>query len=633
MVDSAEPSAAAARTPGWFVAAALLILACAALPFFLHAASVVTHPYEVDQFEGHDLFYAQRFARGEALYNPLPGYPYVENPYPPVHAVLLGALVRLFGPVFAPGRLLSLLCTLGMAAVVALWVHRRSGGLAAVAAVLLLLGAPSVVITAPLVKADPLGGLLGMAGLAVAAGVLGRRRLWLACLLFVLATLTKQTLVAAPAAAIVWLWFRDRRSAMRLGGGWLLAVLAAVVALSLATGGQFLLHTVVYAGTPPLQLHRLLGFFGSFFLLPALPLLLATFVLADSSLSRDLVRVYALAEVLLAATSARAGAHFNYFVAPTAAVALGFGCLLGTRLLRRSGRVRTLVWGLAAVWALGNLAVTASLDEARSPATNLPVARRVDAIVRATPSGQPLLVEMAGYALRNDRPWLVQAQTMLEVSQSLDLTELHDDCRRQRFSAIVAKAYLPELLRSCLKHSYRRVDEIKEAHSWTLGGSWSIYQPVATPPGSLSSYRLLGRLPLRTLYEGSGPPSLPRGTATEPRVVKTEPDGFMNLREEVGTCRDCSALLSVDLVADAPATVALLLGADNGVSVWLDERSVFSSGLREGQARPDAYRVELEIGPGRHRMLLRVDQLGGDWGLYARLAAVEGRLPAVVVVP
>ncbi|MFN8567697.1 MAG: hypothetical protein U0Z44_09295 [Kouleothrix sp.] len=80
--------------------------------------------------------------------------------------------------------------------------------------VLALLGIPIVREWAVAMRVDMLGVCLGLSALVIVRHHQGRRALLWAALPLALNLLTKPSLVAAPAAALVWLLFRDWRRAL-----------------------------------------------------------------------------------------------------------------------------------------------------------------------------------------------------------------------------------------------------------------------------------------------------------------------------------------------------------------------------------------------------------------------------------
>jgi hypothetical protein len=73
----------------------------------------------------HD--HAARLLRGEPLYQPLGRPPYSVAAYTPLYYGLAAGLQAVFGPGFAPGRLLSLLAGLSVVCLVASLAARRAG--------------------------------------------------------------------------------------------------------------------------------------------------------------------------------------------------------------------------------------------------------------------------------------------------------------------------------------------------------------------------------------------------------------------------------------------------------------------------------------------------------------------------
>ena len=76
------------------------------------------------------------------------------------------------------------------------------------------------------------------------------------------------------------------------------------------------------------------------------------------------------------------------------------------------------------------------------------------------------------------------------------------------------------------------------------------------------------------------------------------------------------------LLEERPAR--LLLGSDDGVEVWHDGRRVHRLDRGRG-VKIDEDRVELTLRAGWNRLLFKVYQGKGGWGLAARLIHPDGR--------
>ena len=79
--------------------------------------------------------------------------------------------------------------------------------------------------------------------------------------------------------------------------------------------------------------------------------------------------------------------------------------------------------------------------------------------------------------------------------------------------------------------------------------------------------------------------------------------------------------------ADRDATV--LVGADNGVRVWVNGRlAIEHNGLRV--SFPDALTADVKLRRGENQLLVEVGQLGGTWGFSLRI--VDGESSPIVSV-
>ncbi|MFL5800278.1 MAG: hypothetical protein ACJ8CR_00755, partial [Roseiflexaceae bacterium] len=286
----------------WAIVGGLALVVVAELAFFaVHAAHLLSYAYPLDYGEGPLLAQVQLLLSGTPIWRLYadPGAPpYAVVNYPPVYHLLatpVALLLEMFGvsgggPSMAAlqaGRVVSLAATL--AAVVALWTltddrrpttddrrpttddrrptddRRRTtddgrprattmvategtpyrGRWSVVTrtlVVLTFLGLPIVREWGTLMRVDMLGLSLGLWGLVIVRRGAGRRGVLWAALPLTLSLFVKPSLIAAPAAAVLWLLFRDWRRALLLGllmaaGGGL-----AFGLLHVASGGWFALH-------------------------------------------------------------------------------------------------------------------------------------------------------------------------------------------------------------------------------------------------------------------------------------------------------------------------------------------------------------------------------------------------------
>lgn len=83
----------------------------------------------------------------------------------------------------------------------------------------------------------------------------------------------------------------------------------------------------------------------------------------------------------------------------------------------------------------------------------------------------------------------------------------------------------------------------------------------------------------------------------------------------------CYALCYVHAAEASPAQ--LMLGSDDGVKVWLNDRPVHRNFVRR-RASPDQDKIDIQLEEGWNRILVKIDNQRGGWALYLR---ITGAIP------
>ncbi len=256
-----------------------------ALQNIIHLIACVVDPLQLDYSEGLVLGGLQRIAANPALgaaysFNAA-FYNTTDLAYPPVFPYAAAGLARLLGTLSAfgdpSGTLTTLYAaralTLGSLAVAGLLIYRLtrllgSGRWVAAAAAGLFFCFHPAIYWGVYARVDALGLALVLAALyLVALGEKSKepgRVYLLAVPLFGLAFFTKQSLLAAPAAVAIYLWWAGRRWQALLFAV-LLAGLggAGIAALALATDGKYFFFLTIERFTP-FSLAKMLKTWGLF---------------------------------------------------------------------------------------------------------------------------------------------------------------------------------------------------------------------------------------------------------------------------------------------------------------------------------------------------------------------------------
>jgi len=251
------------RVIAWSLLAVLGLLIAAQLIFFaIHAAHMLGYVYPLDYGEGPLLAQVKLLRAGTPIYQLYADpdrAPYLIVNYPPIYQLATLLLALPLGNVLLAGRLISLAAALAALGALGILTTDEGGRTKDERQALPVLRPWSVVLrllvilgflTLPIVRewsvvmrVDMLGVCLGLWGLVLVQRGRGRAVLW-AALPLALSLLVKPSLIAAPAAALIWLLFRDWRRALALGGLLALGGGLAVLALQLGSGGWFLVHVL-----------------------------------------------------------------------------------------------------------------------------------------------------------------------------------------------------------------------------------------------------------------------------------------------------------------------------------------------------------------------------------------------------
>jgi len=224
------------------------------LSFAEISTSLVAWPWQFDFDEGINLNATLQLAQGHNIYRLNGPEGFISAPYPPLLYIVNAPVSWVTGAALWPGRLISLLGTLAIAALIAYIIRRVTGlwGVGLLAGGLWLSLSP-VIVWSSLYKQDMPALALALGGMAWAVSrdrrpELGKAqepavgsshrpsssvlrlsstsRLYLSALFFALAFYTKQSALAPAAATVTWLLVRDWRAGLRFAG-----VLAALVAI------------------------------------------------------------------------------------------------------------------------------------------------------------------------------------------------------------------------------------------------------------------------------------------------------------------------------------------------------------------------------------------------------------------
>jgi hypothetical protein len=98
--------------------------------------------------------------------------------------------------------------------------------------------------------------------------------------------------------------------------------------------------------------------------------------------------------------------------------------------------------------------------------------------------------------------------------------------------------------------------------------------------------------------------------------------------------QNCATYLFRTITAREPAPLVLSLGSDDGLRVWLDGKQLLDRRVLRAAA-PDQEKLTLNLKAGENRLLLKVTNAAGDYGLYFKplVSGLPERIAALVKRP
>ena len=503
-----------------------LLLGAAALIFFVYHIFAISHRYPLDYGEAPLVDQAIRLGNGGNIYcTNLDTPPFTISNYPPLYLVSMIPFLKLFGPGFWAGRLISTLSALAAGVFIWLIICRLTQDrLAGWISGLIFLAFPYVVGWSGLARVDLLALAFSLGGLKLLTEQpLSRSRFIGGGILLVAAIFTRQSYaLAAPFAAIVWLLLNTNPSAEGKGKGRPLLVglrqailLALLVAgLSLALFG--LLHVLTRGGfyfnivtanvnefgmdrlkwnlTRIRQLATPLLYSGAFSLL----------LLPRWNRAWGIAAPYLIGASLSALTIGKIGSNVNYFLELCAALSLVGGVLLAWSRNTKSHTLRVIVLAML-IFQTSRLILTTRRENIYDLKHRFSFTGELQQLenVVAEAAGPMLADEYMGLITLQDRPLVLQPfeVTQLAWAGVWNQQPLIESISRQEFSLVLIH-YFPEYPVYKERWTKEMLDAISRYYVPTESFAYTtVYRPMGydvpkescpNAPWLLPTYGLMG---------------------------------------------------------------------------------------------------------------------------------------------
>ncbi|MDI6784667.1 MAG: glycosyltransferase family 39 protein [bacterium] len=448
--------------------------------FLYHSIVYIIYPYDLDNEEGFILNQTRLLAQGKTIYPELNNYPYTVGNYPPVFQMLCVPITWIFGDTHSIGRSLSFLSTLMLGLLIFLIVKQMTNAvIPALIAGLFPFGTHYVYRWAAYNRVDMLALLFALLGLHLIwrnekrSEVRSQKSdcllLTAACLLFILAFYTKQSMVAAPIAATIYLLMKDKKQAGFLVIGYMVGIIVIFLIGNALTAGQLYQHLILYNLNPFswftvwLYARNLIHFYPFF-------LILVLLVLLNRNTNR-LFSTYFLLSVFVAISCGKLGSAVNYLLELMVAGSILFGLAIKqSEVLSPKSLVKPFCFILLIIQLLLIYHVPYKLEYGETPTQkDWFYAKETEKYIQQTQG--LILSDDAAMLVRNQKPVLFQPFIMSTLARQKlwDQTPVINDLNQQKFELLILyfdinrnpdlERYTKEMI-NAIRTNYHSVDHL-----------------------------------------------------------------------------------------------------------------------------------------------------------------------------
>ncbi len=444
--------------------------------FILQSYLLVTYPFPVAYGEGIVLNQADLLAQGKSIYQDIHIYPYIVSNYPPLFPFLNSIFIKLFGISFIPGRLITFLATLFSALLIYI-ISKKSNQAedknrpGAFLAAGLFIASPYIYNYFPIARVDVLAFLFSLAGLYFIYRFENSRIVFSAVIFFILALYTKQSFIAAPAAAVVYLLSKDYKKALIFVCLLIGLYLIIFFFINHFTHGQFFLHNYIY-NINTFSLHQLIKMYIRTLQIHSIIIGLTFFWIIYRPKQNHLFIYYFILSGIVALSAGKVGSNYNYFCE-----FIGAGAIIIGSVLNKLEKEKFIIYSLLLIQLIIFFHIPYLTGYTRKRLSQRQM-RILSDVIKHSP--EPILSEDAGLLVLNNKEVLFQPFIFTQLSNQRiwKQNDFLQDIRERKFSKIILtfdlnktidRTRLTEAMAEMIKDNYILQQRI---------GDYYIYRPI-----------------------------------------------------------------------------------------------------------------------------------------------------------
>jgi len=457
------------------------LLSILSLNFMMRSLIFAFFPYEIGQGEGFNIEVASWLLEGRSFYRILDDYPYISKPYTPLFFGMCLPFIALFGKKMVIGRLISIFFT----ALTGIYIYKivnkeNRAKLSSLIAAGFFLSSYLIFDWALLCRVDMVAIFYSVAGLyAISLHKKNPKAIYIAGLSFFVSLFTKQSMIAAPAAAGIYLLIEDRKKSVKFVLFLITIGLIAVAVLQLQSKGVFI-STFLLRTFAGYSQKRYYHFAMQYLRIYFIPLLLILYFYLFSK--KDvLYKIFFLICIFMTPSLGYPGSVSNHLIPSLT----GMCILIGLAIEEFSKKRKVIAYNFMSILLIfsligpgGCFKFFKAYGPQSNPWSNLEVYNKITEILRE--SKGDVLTEYGSFAIMSGKELLLyplQAHPLYR-HRSTNIEKLINDCKDARFSCIAHKYFMKSVLGNGFKENYYLSESLKETCTrWPFGNpTWYIYR-------------------------------------------------------------------------------------------------------------------------------------------------------------
>ena len=381
--------------------------------------------------------------------------------------MIFGFLIKIFKHELITGRIFSFICSLLVSILIYAILYKKTKDiLISILTSLIYFSFGLINYWSTITRMDIFSVLLSLIGIYLITNYNNKKKFYTSILFFILAIYSNQSLIAAPAASFLWIYFKNRKKAIRFLILFSSFLAISFLLLNIITKGQIFLHTIYYNFSPStFQFEEF-----KYILINMGALIVIGFFYILKYPKELFSHYFILSSIIATIKFIKSGSDLNYFIEPTIALVI----VLGITIHKIYKHKKKAFLFLTILLIL--LLPTSNLERQERLGTCSIEYEGISNFIKTSPGN--VLVEYQHMALKNKKELNPDAFKWYELESKgiINESEIYDYCLDKNYSLIIYFEDYKKIkgLKKCIDEKYTLIKKIKSEINY--GAEWKIYK-------------------------------------------------------------------------------------------------------------------------------------------------------------